>query len=183
MIVNCLAVPYRKMEEYKFRMEKSELGQMLQRYARVWVISITDPASPPLFLEMSNVLPLQFHDVDADRYDPQAITILPSGEWLQDPEAPRTETPQIVPFTSEMAAAVVQFVMRAHNDPEDCSDVLVVNCMAGVSRSGAVADFARVACRVPFESFAKSNRHIVPNPYVRRLLFEALGLWQAPESE
>lgn len=171
MIVDCIAVPYRMMQEYKSRLEKSELGLLAKAYPRVWIVSITDPEVPPLFREMSDVLPLQFHDVDADKYDPQNIELLTST-YNRDPDEDPEQKPLTI-FSPEQALQVVQFIMRAHANHEERPDLFVANCMAGVKRSGAIVDFARTACGVPYERFMRFNRKITPNSFIRRLLFEA----------
>ena len=69
-----------------------------------------------------------------------------------------------------MAARVVDFITRAHGADSTRRDALLVNCHAGISRSGAIADFARVVAGVPYDDFRRENPQVVPNTWVRRLL-------------
>jgi intein/homing endonuclease/predicted protein tyrosine phosphatase len=54
--------------------------------------------------------------------------------------------------------------------------VAVHNCDAGISRSGAVAEFAAEVFGIPFDVFFRQNPQIMPNSFVRRLLRESAGL-------
>lgn len=87
-----------------------------------------------------------------------------------------TEDPEggLILFDTEMAKQIKTFV-----DGIDQTKELFVNCAAGISRSGAVGDvlndyFNRY---LGFNAeddyyFRQYNRHILPNPLVRRVLHE-----------
>ena len=152
------AIGYQAAKEFAARDPRSPTVSILSLYDRVWSISITDidPRCVPVYpSDSDDVLRLKFEDIDADDLAAQAILI--GGP-------PRL-------FTSEMADAVCAFIRRAH--ASDGRDLLVVNCMAGVSRSGAVATFAMQACGGSRDLFAAMNPHVVPNAFVGRLLRES----------
>lgn len=137
---------------------------------RVWILSITgSPACPlnafegwgeggpaPLVTDGDDRIALVFDDVEPR----------PDGATREG----------FVYFDLAMARRVVEFVLRAHGDSVTRSDALLVNCHAGVSRSGAVADFARVVAGVSYDDFRRENPQVVPNVWVRRLLLDA---WEA----
>ncbi len=134
---------------------------------RVWIISITgSPECPhnafegwgeggpaPLVTDGDDRIALVFDDVE-----PRPDSATREG---------------FVCFDPAMAARVVEFVLRAHGDSDARRDALLINCHAGVSRSGAVADFARVVADVSYDSFRRENPQAVPNAWVRRLLLDA----------
>jgi hypothetical protein len=82
--------------------------------------------------------------------------------------------PNIPLFTKQQADTVVKFCNDRKAEPTD--DVLVAQCDAGISRSGAVAEFAAEFFGIPFDVFFRQNPQIIPNSFVRRLLRESAGL-------
>lgn len=81
------------------------------------------------------------------------------------------------PFTDELAKEIVDFILNIWDDPEE--KVLYINCMAGKSRSGAIATFAAYIrelneYREPgayhhqrfMERFKNENPQIVPNMHI-----------------
>jgi predicted protein tyrosine phosphatase len=82
--------------------------------------------------------------------------------------------PNIPLFTKQQADAVVKFCNDRKAETTD--DVLLLHCDAGISRSGAVAEFAAEVFGIPFDVFFRQNPQIMPNPFVRRLLRESAGL-------
>ncbi|MFO0609876.1 MAG: hypothetical protein U0324_42350 [Polyangiales bacterium] len=139
-------------------------------HGRLWIVSITsspdcpanafedwgDGGPAPLVSDAGDRLALAFDDVEPGPDD--------------------VASPRVRPFTRAMAERTVDFVARAHRDDPARRDALLVQCHAGVSRSGAVADFARTLAGVPYDDFRRENPQVVPNVWVRRLLFEA---WEA----
>ena len=77
-------------------------------------------------------------------------------------------------FDKEMAKQTVDFLERRKLEAGD--HVLVLHCDAGISRSGAVAEFAAEFFGITTETFEKENPYLRPNPFVRRLLRESAGL-------
>ncbi len=80
-------------------------------------------------------------------------------------------------FSDELAKEIVDFVLDLYGRPEE--KVLYVNCMAGKSRSGAIATFAAYVqecneARNPhnahwqlvMEEFKRQNPQIVPNMHI-----------------
>ena len=120
-----------------------------------FVISITDPTDDPLFPgDTDRRTCHQFYDIEprTDGEMDELVLIYPA----------------MLPVD---AVRMVKLIRRAHASPHD--EVLYVNCEAGISRSGAVADFVQNVCRLPWEDFKRDNAHIFPNAHVKRLLREA----------
>jgi predicted protein tyrosine phosphatase len=67
----------------------------------------------------------------------------------------------------EQAEQIVQIVTHAHA----CGKNIVVHCHAGICRSGAVAEFAKI---VGYEVSSDANERI-PNVYVKNML---LRIWR-----
>lgn len=80
-------------------------------------------------------------------------------------------------FSDDLAREIVDFVLALYDNPEE--KVLYVNCMAGKSRSGAIAYFASwiQECReqrqphnshwqLVMEQFKNENPQIVPNMHI-----------------
>lgn len=91
---------------------------------------------------------------------------------------PLARDPRFVYFDDDMARRVCAFIARAHRRDPDRRALLLVNCHAGVSRSGAIADFARAVVGVDYSDFRRLNPQIVPNTHVRQRL---LAAWEAQE--
>jgi protein-tyrosine phosphatase len=72
--------------------------------------------------------------------------------------------------TVEQAKQMVNFIDDAHSDPRNV--LLLVNCKFGMCRSGAVVDYAGQVCHLSFWEQKNRNPQIVPNYWVRNLMFE-----------
>lgn len=162
MLVAFKAISYVEAKRFAVSHHLSTTTGLAQNYNRTWIISITEPNEelcPPIYTsEMSDVLPLQFEDIDADDWRKHDI------EFVDLKGGP------VRLFTTEQAKKVCEFIRRAHAEPGH--DLLVVNCYAGVSRSGAIVAFARQVCGASYDLFKTMNAHIVPNAFVGRLLRE-----------
>ena len=73
-------------------------------------------------------------------------------------------------MTRGQAQLIVDFVVSIHSRPEHIT--LYVNCLAGISRSGAIAKFVQQSCQINPEIFSSCNPDIYPNLHVLRLLHE-----------
>jgi len=96
------------------------------------VISITGPADPPAALKegWGDILRLSFDDID----------------FAQD---------DMRPISAEDATRLVQFVRKY----ADTVDGVLVHCLAGISRSAAVAKFIAEKYQLPFpDAYASYNR-------------------------
>ena len=125
--------------------------------ANVFVVSIVDPEEAPIFAaDTDRIITLRFHDLDP--------------EWPVDPE--RDPRPSYVFMNEDHARRIVDHVLRFHQHPE--SWACLVNCMAGVSRSGAVGTFVQRVAGIPAEQFLTQNTGLRPNPYVHKLLMRQL---------
>ena len=153
-----IAVPYYVMKEYLTgSWPFNRISTMAQNYDKVWIISITNPTIegrednvPPLVTDGEDRIALQFHDIDSVDCDHKTI-----------------------PFDLAMADKIVNFIKKAHQG--DSNDLLVVNCHAGISRSGAVSEFAGYVCDLDYSSWRRQNSSVIPNVLVSRLLFKAWG--------
>jgi predicted protein tyrosine phosphatase len=85
---------------------------------------------------------------------------------------PEDELKTINLFTREQAHQIINFLDTIKNKVE----TLVVQCTAGVSRSGAVGLFAHRYLNTDEEEFWRQNKNILPNEHVLQLLMEASGL-------
>lgn len=161
------AVSYRAIQRWKEEPHDSPITSWGLWFDNVWLIHITDVDMPSLFHDSEKCITLKFEDIDPNWFakkkgymenDDQAILSgVFSGERI---------------FSQADAKKVLDFLHRANANP-DSNDALLVNCMAGVSRSGAVVDFARVMFGIGFDEFKRLNPRIVPNRHVKQLLFAA----------
>lgn len=102
-------------------------------------------------------LPLEFWDLVPDNFS----------------QALRAQFPKSTIFSEQQAHAVVNFLKMIHSDIRDC--ILIPHCAAGISRSGAVGQFATDLFNLDQGIFEKNNPHIMPNSWVMRLLRKASG--------
>ena len=88
--------------------------------------------------------------------------------WFDDVEHDEEVSPtnkiSCKAFSADQAKAVFEFV-NANKDKN-----FIVHCAAGISRSGAVGSFILDYLEGDREYFEKYNKHILPNPRVRRML-------------
>ena len=71
-------------------------------------------------------------------------------------------------MNEEDAKRIVNHVVKFHEHPEPWE--LLVNCMQGISRSGAVGTFVQRVAGIPAEQFLTQNTGLHPNRYVLKLL-------------
>ena len=125
--------------------------------ANTFVVSIIDPEEEPIFAaDTDRIITVRFHDLDPQR--------------PVDPE--RDPRPSYVFMSEEDATRIVAHVIRFHQHPQPWE--LFVNCMAGISRSGAVGTFVQRVVGIPAEQFLTQNTGLRPNPYVLKLLMREL---------
>jgi predicted protein tyrosine phosphatase len=167
------AVSYDAMAE--FLAGANPLGAcatLAARHDRVWVVSVTNSARCPLnCFEGWDDGPVPLVQDGEDRVALAFDDIEPKVDAASGIELGRDG--RYVYFDEAMARRVCAFVDRAHRDDAASDDLLLVNCHAGVSRSGAIADFARTVVGMDYGEFRRLNPQVVPNVFVRRLLFEA----------
>lgn len=116
------------------------------------IISIIDPDCEFLFEEplKPNIIQLKFSDIEGN--EPEGC--IGSENWIL--------------FNEDHGKKIIEFL-----DNMDMSKDLVVHCSAGISRSGAVGDFARVKFGIPYEGqFARVNYRIQPNAWISKVLRE-----------
>lgn len=74
-------------------------------------------------------------------------------------------------FDMEQAKQVVNFLDKMYFESRAYKPLLI-HCTAGVSRSGAVGEFACKYLGYDYERFRKDNRQIVPNTHVLKTLWK-----------
>jgi hypothetical protein len=77
-------------------------------------------------------------------------------------------------FNESHANQVIETIKAMHEDER--SMVLIVHCDAGVSRSGAVGEFAVDFCNLDYLAFKDKNPCVCPNSFIRRELRKLSGL-------
>ena len=88
--------------------------------ATACVVSIVDPEEAPIFeQDTERIITVRFHDLDP--------------EWPVNTDL----DPKYVFMSAEDAKRIVDHVLKFHDHPAPWA--FLVNCMAGISRSGAVA--------------------------------------------
>jgi predicted protein tyrosine phosphatase len=130
--------------------EFSRMAQLAQKHDNIYIISVTNPNdkwAPPLIQDGPDRIALQFDDAEYGNYEL---------------------------FNLEMAEKVVEFIKRVDTNPYTY-DLLVVNCMLGVSRSGAISSFARSALNLDYNQWRDDNPQASPNWLVMNLLSCAWG--------
>ncbi len=183
-ITTVRAVSYSHMAEYlRGDSPARPCAALAASHGRVWIISVTSSPRCPInaFEGWNDGGPAALVEDGDDRIALAFDDIEPRADLSTGADLGRDA--RYVYFDHVMAQKVCRFVRRAHGDAPARRDLLLVNCHAGVSRSGAISDFARTVAGVDYTVFKRLNPQIVPNVHVRRALFEAwaaLG-WPLPE--
>ena len=113
--------------------------------ANAVVVSIVDPEEEPIFeQDTDRIITLRFHDLDP--------------QWPVDPE--RDPRPSYVFMNAEQARQIVDHVLKFHQHPEPWE--LLVNCMQGISRSGAVGTFVQRVAGIPAEPAPRTRARFRP---------------------
>src|SRR5439155_17464336 len=124
--------------------------------ANTFVVSIIDPEEEPIFApDTDRIITVRFHDLDP--------------EWPVNTDL----DPSYVFMSEEDAKRIVDHVLKFHDHPAPWA--FLVNCMAGISRSGAVATFVQRLAGVPADHFLTQNRDLHPNGHVLKLLMVELS--------
>ncbi len=165
-IVAARAVPYSVMADFLAGVNPTNsIASMAHQFDRVWIISVTNGVCDGTYKlliteELEDRIALQFDDIQ-DKYTPNGVQL------------PRD--PQLVYFNDTMAKKVMDFIRRAHESRPESQDLLVVNCHMGISRSGAISDFARTVCGQDYDEWKRMNQGVIPNMHVKSLL---MGAWK-----
>jgi predicted protein tyrosine phosphatase len=73
-------------------------------------------------------------------------------------------------FNKDHAQKILDFIEKVN--AIDNIEALIVQCAAGISRSGAVGLFLNRLLKLDDQEFRENNKHILPNPYVMDILSE-----------
>ncbi len=131
-------------------------------------------------LSMPNVAAISIIDFNQtplfDREDYRIITLR-----FDDIEDVFNERPELILFSDAHAKKIIDFLAGIKNLIK--IDTLLINCGAGISRSGAVARFARKYFGLDKAQFHKDNPYIFPNKLILRKLFTAQPKDYAPSQK
>lgn len=112
----------------------------------VAVISITEPTTPHIFrADGPRIRRYEFWDACPGELDDSYVLM-----------------------SREDADSMGRFLVELHRLENEIH--LLVNCAAGISRSGAVVSVCRDVFNLDLDEFKRMNPQISPNPHVRRLL-------------
>lgn len=139
--------------EFDKTMKDSGIDNSNVEQKDILFISINDTngrISEPYFENKENVLVLYFDDTTKD---------------LEIPILGTDEVKKVVAFTKEQASEIIDFL-----DKNKDKKLAIIHCAAGVSRSGAVGQFANDYFGGNYFEFKNNNQNIQPNPHVLRLL-------------
>jgi predicted protein tyrosine phosphatase len=158
-IVDVRAISYEQMKSF---IEQKPLdlkfipgGGEIVNHNKIYIISITDPHVPKLFQqELDNVITFTYKDVEV-RTGQNLFTFTPGDEGH---------------MTDEHANKIIDFIEKAHSSEENI--MLLVNCMFGMCRSGAIADFVGNIYGFGCWDTKKRNPNILPNHWNQFLLFK-----------
>lgn len=124
----------------------------------VAVISIIDSEAEPVFQnDTDNIITLRFDDI-------HPTTTMTLASCMDFKAMDMNDAKKIVRFVRQILA------FNEHTTGTKI-DTIVVHCTAGICRSGAVVDFLRVVLDVHDLWFVQHNNHIIPNEWVRDLLW------------
>ena len=84
------------------------------------------------------------------------------------------ERPELILFSDTHAKKIIDFLTGIKDLNK--IDTLIINCGGGISRSGAVARFARKYFGLNRAQFYKDNPHVFPNKLILRKLLNIDGL-------
>jgi len=152
-IVDARALSYQQMVAFiKKQPVQIQSDEAIVPHDTVKIISITDPDVPKLFFEeVGKVITFNYRDIEAT-CEPEKYT--PSPEHM----------------TQEDAGKIVDFIQEVHALPARV--LLLVNCMFGQARSGAIVDYTGNVCGLGYWNTRKRNPQIVPNHWNQFLLFQ-----------
>ena len=124
------------------------------------IISIHGSDQTSLFEQkQKNILTLQFDDIGHRDYLGNGW----NASWI--------------PFNAGHAFRIIDFLRKM-----DQTLPLVINCHAGISRSGAIGTFACKYFGLDYSDFSMENRHIIPNSFILKILeteAELQGSWKS----
>jgi len=124
---------------------ENEIPKLSTQDIQLAFISIHDPGKPRIVEDAPNILNLWFHDAEDS----------PDGD--------------LTLFSDEMATKIANFVKNNQN-----SNIWMVHCTAGISRSGAVGETLAEFLGIPYKEFKRTNPRVQPNILVKKLLGEKL---------
>ena len=125
----------------------------VENYTSVFFISINDTKTSPYYKESwfkrdhPNVMVLYFDDVESEN------------------ETSPTNSGKCTPFSEKMAIDLYNFISKNLNKTQ-----CIINCEAGIARSGSVGTFICSFSRSNYQNFKRENPQIYPNARVLRML-------------
>lgn len=167
-ITTIKTIPAQEMYQLHKNQASKVIFDLINQHDNLSIVSILDPTVPSIFhkdgiWETGWILrgrsePLRVPVVQTKYHD----VVVPHGSEhkFQD----------YILMKESDADRIVRLILESHNKPGDT--FLLVNCMAGISRSGAVATFANFACDADFTKLIQLNPQIRPNAHNLRMLFK-----------
>lgn len=162
------AVPHYIMQSLLTGYPNENLGLSIlkeneKEYDKTWIISITNGVYPGM--SPDSVIPKLIKEDTRESI----------GLQFDDAEPPRDPREPISPamclFNTEHALKICELIYQAHY-MDHGKNLLLVNCAAGVSRSGAVSEFTRMVCNIPYQHWKRLNAQVIPNVYIKKILIE-----------
>ena len=152
MIIDARAINYETMLNFS-RSGKLRLSAPPEDGVQALaIISITDFGIENIFPEdTKEIIQLKFADAD-----PCDVTT-PDGKF-----------PELM--TTDQAIKIFNFIEKIHKKPKKY--MIVVNCMMGMCRSGAIVDYIANMYGLGFHVTRQRNPIIIPNYWVRFKLME-----------
>lgn len=119
--------------------------------------------------------PLTYPDKELSQF--QCRGMIEMDFWDLTPEIMddylRNKYPTASLFTEEHAKTTLGFLNEMHSLEEKFP--LFIHCHAGISRSGAIGQFATNLFNLNVDKFKKMNPQIVPNQHIYKLLNDVAG--------
>jgi hypothetical protein len=142
---------------------KSILDELENPPSNSWyAISIYSSRQEPLFYDSDSdlhtklgckgFLSIQFDDITPYSY-----------------EEYKKQFPDLILFNDGHAKKIIEYIDKINNEIEPFD--LVIHCQAGISRSGAVGEYASKRSKIYFY-----DNQIRPNPFIYRTLLKESGL-------
>ena len=145
----------------KFNVNDSNIEDKQNLYC-ISISGISDGEIPYFKTNHTNVLNLQFDDVEHDMYYSKVVTEKNGKTTVKN-----SNKLMAVAFTENQGKEIIDFISKIV--PTD-KTVLFIHCTAGISRSGAVGVFCNEYFNLDTIDFKTRNQYIQPNGRVLNVL-------------
>lgn len=162
--------------EFKRLMERNNINDSNVEDRDVYIISINDILvnasdgnigfTSYFKQDHPNVLRTAFADIETEK--PVLVEFT-----TNEGQKKHTKRVALEPFGQEQAKDVFDFLLKLK---ELDSFVLIIHCTAGISRSGAVGEFACKYLEADYKRFRYNHPFIMPNTLVMKKLWDMAGV-------